>query len=111
PVEAAAACKAHDWVKMGELMYQSHASMRDDFQITCSELDTLVDLAAAKGVEGGVYGARMTGGGFGGCAVALVKTDAVEDLMAYFAKEYEAKTGIKPFIFVSRPGNGSAIES
>ena len=110
-VEAAAACKANDWVKMGELMYQSHASMRDDFQITCSELDTLVDLAAAKGVDGGVYGARMTGGGFGGCAVALVKTDAVEDLMAYFAKEYEAKTGIKPFIFVSRPGNGSAIES
>ena len=110
-VEAAAACKANDWVKMGELMYQSHASMRDDFQITCSELDTLVDLAAAKGVDGGVYGARMTGGGFGGCAVALVKTDCVEDLMAYFDKEYEAKTGIKPFIFVSRPGNGSAIES
>lgn len=110
-LEAADVCKANDWVKMGKLMYQSHASLRDDYQVTCSELDVLVELAEAKGVDGGVYGARMTGGGFGGCVVVLVKTNAVEDLMAYFAKEYEAKTGIAPFIFVSRPGAGSAIES
>ena len=110
-VEAAAACKANDWVKMGKLMYESHLSMRCEFQITCTELDYLIDLAYTKGVDGGVYGARMTGGGFGGCVVVLVKTDAVEDLKAYFFNEYKAKTKIDAPIFVSRPGKGSAIES
>ncbi len=108
--EAAQACINNDWVRMGELMYQSHVSMRDDYQISCPELDTLVELALAKGLEGGIYGARMTGGGFGGCAVALVKTEAVPALSDYFAVEYEKKTGIKPFLFVTRPDKGSAIE-
>ncbi len=107
--EAAQACKDNDWKKMGELMYQSHDSLRDDYEVSCPELDVLVELARAKGLEGGVYGARMTGGGFGGCAVALVKTNAVSALSEYFAVQYQKKTGIEPFLFVTRPDQGAEI--
>lgn len=106
---AAQACKENDWVRMGELMYQSHDSLRDDYEVSCKELDVLVELAKETGLSGGVYGARMTGGGFGGCAVALVKTDAVESLTEYFTQNYEQRTGIKPFLFVTRPDQGSKI--
>ncbi|VTP65376.1 Galactokinase [Leclercia adecarboxylata] len=69
-VEAAAALEKGDLHRMGELMAQSHASMRDDFEITVPQIDTLVEIVkAAIGEQGGV---RMTGGGFGGCVVALV---------------------------------------
>ena len=59
-------------------MYASHASLRDDYEVSCPELDTVVEIAQAMGDGGGVIGCRMTGGGFGGCAVSLVKTDAVQ---------------------------------
>ena len=58
-------------------MYASHASLRDDYEVSCPELDAVVEIAQAIGAKGGVIGCRMTGGGFGGCAVALVRTDAV----------------------------------
>jgi hypothetical protein len=75
-VQAAEAIRASNWQKAGELMYASHRSLRDDYEVSCAELDALVEIAESIGVAGGVYGCRMTGGGFGGCAVALVKSDS-----------------------------------
>ena len=59
-------------------MYASHASLRDDYEVSCPELDVVVEIAQEMGEAGGVIGCRMTGGGFGGCAVSLVKTEAVQ---------------------------------
>ena len=78
-VKTAEAMKKNAWQTVGELMYASHASLRDDFEVSCKELDVLVDIA---GKTDGVIGARMTGGGFGGCIVALVqgnKADSISD--------------------------------
>jgi galactokinase len=72
---AAEALAGGDWRGAGALMYESHRSLRDDFEVSSPELDTLVDLAREVGETGGVFGARMTGGGFGGCVIALVPTD------------------------------------
>ncbi len=74
-VRAADALAAGDLAEVGRLMAQSHASMRDDFEISCSEVDTMVGINAA---QRGVFGARMTGGGFGGCTISLVAADAVD---------------------------------
>ena len=76
-LEAERALKAGDFVACGRAMNASHVSMRDDFEITCPEIDVLAELA--QGAEG-VYGSRMTGGGFGGCTISLVEADAVEGL-------------------------------
>ncbi len=70
---AVAAVEAHDWAEVGRLFFASHASLRDDYEVSCPELDTVV--AAAE--DAGALGARMTGGGFGGSAVALVPSDAL----------------------------------
>ncbi len=69
---------AGEYAELGQLMYESHWSLRDDFQVSSVELDTLVDIARSIGPSGGVLGARMTGGGFGGCIVALVRSAQVE---------------------------------
>ena len=61
-------------------MYASHQSLKDDYEVSCEELDLLVDLAGNIGVPGGVYGSRMTGAGFGGCTVSLVRSDRVETI-------------------------------
>ncbi len=74
-IEAVAAMRQKDWARFGELMYQSHDSLRHDFEVSCMELDTLVDLAKEIDSAGGIFGARMTGGGFGGCMVALIERD------------------------------------
>lgn len=104
-VEAAAALEKGDLLRMGELMAESHASMRDDFEITVPQIDTLVDIVKATiGDKGGV---RMTGGGFGGCIVALVPEDLVETVQQAVAKEYEAKTGIKETFYVCKPSQGA----
>ena len=71
---AARAIAHDDWPAVGAAMYASHASLRDDYEVSCDELNALVDLAAALGHERGVIGSRMTGGGFGGCTVSLVRT-------------------------------------
>jgi galactokinase len=106
---AAAAIRAGDWLQAGRLMYASHASLRDDYEVSCPELDAVVDIARRIGANGGVFGCRMTGGGFGGCAVALVKTDAVESVMQTVEAEYKTKTGITPTMFVSRTGQGATL--
>lgn len=82
------ALTVRDYAKCGQLMYASHASLRDDYAVSCVELDTLVDISRTVP---GVYGARMTGGGFGGCIVALVKADAVAALTKKIDTDYPKK--------------------
>ena len=108
-VHAAEGVRASNWPTVGQLMYASHASLRDDYEVSCKELDAVVEIAEGIGFKGGVYGCRMTGGGFGGCAVALVKTDPVEAISKKIAADYKAKTGIEATIFVSRPASGATV--
>ncbi len=102
-VAAADALAAGDVALFGRLMNESHVSMRDDFEISCREVDIMVELNQAVA---GVYGARMTGGGFGGCTISLVAADAVDGFRESVAKDYEAATGIAPQIFTSTAGAG-----
>ncbi|SJZ92243.1 galactokinase [Consotaella salsifontis] len=89
--------------RFGQLMVESHASMKDDYEITCPEIDQLVEIALA---QRGVYGSRMTGGGFGGCTVSLVADEAAEDFERALVEGYHAATGITPPIYdcVAGPG-------
>lgn len=107
--QAARAMQKGDWTRMGTLMYASHESLRDDYQVSCEELDLLVELARQLGAAGGVYGSRMTGAGFGGCTVSLVKTDRIAEIAAALQQGYQARTGIQPTMFVSRPADGAGI--
>ncbi len=102
-VRAAAALHAGDLVLCGRLMDESHVSMRDDFEISCREVDLMVEANAAAD---GVYGARMTGGGFGGCTISLVEATAVEAFKTKVARDYRVATGIEPQIFTSPPADG-----
>jgi galactokinase len=108
-VHAAEGVRASNWPTVGQLMYASHRSLRDDYEVSCHELDAVVEIAEAIGIPGGVYGCRMTGGGFGGCTVALVKSDAVEAISKKIAADYKKKTGIEATIFVSRPAAGATV--
>jgi galactokinase len=108
-VQAAAAIKVGDWPRVGRLMYASHDSLSDDYEVSCRELDLLVDLAQQIGVNGGLIGSRMTGGGFGGCTVSLVKTDKVEDVAGFLAERYHAETGVGPTVLTSRPARGAHL--
>jgi galactokinase len=106
---AAAALQAGDWPLLGELMYASHASLRDDFEVSCPELDMLVEAAREVGDTGGVIGARMTGGGFGGCIVALVRAGREREIADRIGAAYRARTGIDATAFVTKPARGAHI--
>ncbi|HLZ55159.1 MAG TPA: galactokinase [Verrucomicrobiae bacterium] len=108
-VHAAEGVRASNWPTVGQLMYASHASLRDDYEVSCAELDAVVEIAEGIGIKGGVYGCRMTGGGFGGCCVALVKADTVEAVSKKISSDYKAKTGIDATIFSSRPAAGATV--
>ncbi|KAL3896595.1 MAG: hypothetical protein SGARI_007131 [Bacillariaceae sp.] len=97
-----------DWTRVGELMNESHASMRDDYEVSCEEVDVLVDIA--QKFEG-VFGSRLTGGGFGGCTVTLVSKDKADDLMEHMQQEYKAKTGKHCPCFVTAPSRGAHLLS
>jgi galactokinase len=88
----------------GRLMAESHESLRDDYEVSSDELDLMVELA--QKVEG-VYGARMTGGGFGGCTVNLVRNESVEEFRARVAEGYERVTKLKPEIYITTAANGA----
>jgi galactokinase len=90
----------------GELMVQSHASLRDDYEVSCPELDFLAEEA---GKVKGVYGARMTGGGFGGCIVALAQPRAVEALTEHLGKTYKARFNISPSVFATTATAGASV--
>jgi galactokinase len=108
-LEAAAACRGCDWSSLGQLMYASHDSLRDDFEVSCKELDVLVDLAREIGPAGGVIGSRMTGGGFGGCTVSLIKSESLESVIGLLTERYESATGIEPHCFSTRPGQDAQV--
>lgn len=101
---AVAALRNGDVVTLGRLLDQAHASARDDYEISCPELESLVQ--AAREVPG-VVGARLTGAGWGGCIVALVPHGAISDFELYVSKCYHAKTGLTPAIFACRAGPGA----
>ena len=106
---AAAHLEAGEFAEVGALMYESHRSLRDDFEVSSAELDTLVDVAREIGEAGGVLGARMTGGGFGGCTVTLVRTEYVPSVAETLASEYRNRTGRTATTFVSRPARGAHL--
>jgi galactokinase len=106
-LDAADALAAGAWPRAGYLMYASHESLRHDFNVSCSELDLVVGLAREMGPENGIYGCRMTGGGFGGCCVALVKSGRAAGIARALGQRYAAETGKNPTMFVSRPSQGA----
>src|SRR5258706_7443014 len=97
-IEAATTLAQHKYERAGQLMVESHRSLRDDYEVSCAELDFLSEEAMTVK---GVYGARMTGGGFGGCIVALTQPRSVEGLEAHLGRVYEAKFGKKPVAFAT----------
>lgn len=105
-LEAMAAMRAGDAAALGLLMNASHASLRDDFEVTNDELNIMARLAQA---QPGCYGARMTGGGFGGCAVALVAADRAEPIAAAVARAYSEATGLTPYLFVTSAAGGASV--
>ena len=103
--DAKAALESADLARFGELMYLSHDSLDQDYEVTCRELNIMVELA--REFEG-VYGARMTGGGFGGCTITLVESKVVPEFQAIVAREYEKLTGLSPQIVVSAAAAGAS---
>ncbi|CAN5298576.1 galactokinase [soil metagenome] len=104
--DAARALAGGDWATVGDLMAGSHRSLRDDFEVSCVELDLLVALAAG---QPGVVGARMTGGGFGGSTVTLVRREMAEGLAERMRGTYKAETGIDATIFPVRAAGGATV--
>lgn len=102
--DAVEALKKGDLTTFGQLMNASHVSLRDDYEVTGPELDTMAE--EAWKIEG-VIGSRMTGGGFGGCTVSLVKDEAVDTFIEKVGKGYETKIGIKPDFYVAEIGDGA----
>jgi len=102
--DAVKALKAGDLVKFGKLMNASHVSLRDDYEVTGPELDAMAE--EAWKIDG-VIGSRMTGGGFGGCTVSLVKDEAIDTFIDQVGKAYEAKIGIKPEFYIAEIGDGA----
>ncbi len=107
--EAAIALSQGDMVTLSHLMAESHASMRDDFEITVPEIDALVSMIAeVLGEQGGV---RMTGGGFGGCVVAVMPPELVAEVKAAVEARYESETGLKETIYVCQAMSGAGLVS
>jgi galactokinase len=106
-LEAVDAMAGGDAPEMGRLMNASHQSMRDDFEISRQEMDLMVEIAQS---QEGCYGARMTGGGFGGCAVALVEKGAVGNFQAIVSREYQSLTRLDPQVYISEAVSGTSME-
>lgn len=105
-VRAVEALKNQDVELFGKLMNASHESLRYDYEVSCEEIDILVDLAQAMT---GVIGSRITGGGFGGCTVSIVKNDAVDQFISEIGKTYQEKVGHEAEFYVVDIGDGAGI--
>ena len=103
-IKAYNALKANNLEAFGKYMNASHISLRDDYEVSCDEIDILVDLAWQIP---GVIGSRMTGGGFGGCTVSIVKNDAVDDFIEKVGEGYQARTGHRAEFYVVDVGEGA----
>jgi galactokinase len=107
-LEAVKVLESGDLERFGELMNASHESLRDDYEVSSKELDTLVELARR---QPGVLGARMTGAGFGGCTVNLVRADAAEGFAQAVAAGYEKALGLKGEIYVCQASDGALVSA
>lgn len=105
---AVEAMKANDPVRLGQLMNESHDSLRDDYEVTNDALNTMVDLARA---EAFCFGARMTGAGFGGCAIALVSKGSAETFMHRVSNAYKNVTGLTPSLYLTQAEQGASLEN
>jgi galactokinase len=101
--DAAQALRQRDLFWFGELMRRSHCSLRDNYEVSCRELDVMVEIASR---QKGIIGSRMTGGGFGGCTINLVRRDAAEQFKTSVASEYEHTTGVTPEIYITEASSG-----
>ncbi len=105
-LRAVAAMRANDPVTLGKLFNESHASLRNDFEVTNDALNWIVEIAQAQPA---CYGARMTGAGFGGCAVAVVRQEAAQAFMQAVKEAYRARSGLEASLFLSRAGQGAEV--
>lgn len=103
-LDAAEAMRSTNWSELGKLMYQSHTSLKDNYKVSCDELDYLVELAKSYDQ---VYGARMTGGGFGGSTIHLIPVNILEYYKNYLEKNYYEKFNIKPTFYISKASQGA----
>jgi len=103
-LDAAESLRGGDLHRFGQLMYESHRSLQKDYEVSSTELDLLVDIAASCE---GVYGSRMTGGGFGGCTITLVRSHAVEAFRERITQTYKEKTGITADLYVCSAAQGA----
>jgi galactokinase len=107
-LEAVEVMARGDWTRFGVLLQQSHASLRDDYEVSCDELNIMCELAME---HSGCLGARMVGAGFGGCAMAAVRPEAVGGFAETVGEAYQARTGRQPRIFAVRAADGASILS
>lgn len=105
-LESVSAIKEHDLLKFGELMNESHIGLRDEYEVSCPELDAMVEIA--WGIDG-VIGSRMTGAGFGGCTVSIVVEDCLQELIDKVNEEYPKRTGLQPEIYICTAEDGAGI--
>jgi galactokinase len=105
-LDAAEALRAGDLSQLGKLMYDSHLSLKSAYEVSCPELDLIVDICAEAD---GVVGARMTGAGFGGCAICLAEKGAAPSVIARLEKEYPRVTGKNPAVYVCAVDDGAAV--
>jgi galactokinase len=106
-LDAIDAMRAGNVEEVGLLLDASHTSMRDDFEITNEALNVMVSIARR---QPGCYGARMTGGGFGGCAMALVDVGKAENFAATVAREYQTDFGLTPNVYICHPSQGAEVK-
>jgi galactokinase len=104
-LKAAEEFKSGDLPAAGKLMFESHASLRDDYEVSCPELDELVEIASKSD---GVYGARMTGGGFGGCTVNIVKRETADEFIRAAKEQFRSKFSREPGIYKFHAADGAS---
>jgi galactokinase len=107
-IQMADALRKRDWAEIGRLMAASHRSLRDDYEVSCRELDRLVEIVSEVP---GVVGARMTGGGFGGCIVAIADRACLPEIASALREGYDGAGHGRSSILLSRAGGGAAIEA
>jgi len=105
-LRAAEAMRRGEAQALGVLMNQSHVSLRDDYEVSCDTLDAMVECASAHPA---CYGARMTGAGFGGCAVALIDAEAADDFVQKTTEAYQQRTSMEPAVYVCRATAGTQV--
>jgi len=106
-LDAMDAMRADDVVRLGKLFNASHASLRVDFEVSSAALDQIVEAAQAQSA---CYGARMTGAGFGGCAVALVRRDSVTAFDQAVRAEYSSRSGLEALVYICQPSDGAQVK-